>query len=78
MYILNSIGGVQIIVLISSTVDIGYEPRRVNLKVKQVVVVSPIIIQVVLKSKNKDWLVRNLNNKLKWSDDMSTCGLLFQ
>ena len=68
----------QIIVPISSTVDIGYEPRRVNLKVKQVVVVSPIIIQILLKSKNKDWLFRKLNNKLKWSDDMSTCGLLFQ
>jgi len=30
-----------------------------------------------LRSKSKDWLVRNQNNVSEWSD-MSTGGLLFQ
>ena len=35
------------------------------------------LLLAALRSKSKDWLARNQDNVLKWSD-MSTHGMLFQ
>ena len=64
---MNRIGGVMAIVLASSAVDRGFEPRSGCFSAKH----------AALRRKSKDWLARNQNNVSEWSD-MSIRGLLFQ
>jgi hypothetical protein len=64
-------------VFASSAVDRGFEPWSDQTKDYKIGICCFSAKHIALRSKSKDWLVRNQNNVSKWSD-MSTGGLLFQ
>jgi hypothetical protein len=64
-------------VFASSAVDRGFEPWSDQTKDYKIGICCFSAKHIALRSKSKDWLVRNRNNVSKWSD-MSTGGLLFQ
>ena len=72
----NRIGGVMISVLASSAVDRGFEQRSGQTKDCKTGICCFSAKHATLKSKSKDWLVRNQHNIPEWSD-MSIQGLLF-
>ena len=69
----NRIGGVMISVLASSAVDRGFGSS----KDYEIGICCFSATHTALRSKNKDWLVRNQNNVSEWRE-MSIRGLLFQ
>ena len=73
----NSIGGVMVSVLASSTVNRVLEPQSGKNKDYKIGICSFSAKHIALRRKSKDWLARNQNNVSEWSD-MSTRGLLFQ
>jgi hypothetical protein len=73
----NRIGGVMVSVLALSTVDRGIEPHSDQTRDYKIGICCFTAKQEALRSKSKDWLVRNQNNVSEWCD-MSTRGLLFQ
>jgi hypothetical protein len=87
---MNHIGGVMIIVLASSVVDRGFEPRSDQSSVvdggfePRSGQTKDYIIGICcfsakhaeLRRKSKDWLTRNQNNVSEWSD-MSTRDCCF-
>ena len=60
-----------------SIVDPGLEPRSGQTKVYKIGICCFFAKHAALRSKSKDWLVRNQNNVSEWSD-MSIHRLLFQ
>ena len=74
---INNIGGVVVIVLASSAVYRGFEPRSGQTKDYKIGICCFSAKHAALRSKSKDWLARNQNNVSEWSD-MSTRGLLFR
>jgi hypothetical protein len=73
----NRIGGVMVSMFVSSAVDRGFDPRRVQIKDYKIGMCCFSAKHAALRRKSKDWLVRNRNNVSEWSD-ISTRGLLFQ
>jgi hypothetical protein len=73
-YYNNHIGGVIVIVLSSSMVDRGFEPRSGQTKDYTIGICCFSAKYAALRSKSKDWFSRNQNNVSEWSD-MSTRGL---
>ena len=67
----------MVIVLASSAVDRGFEPRSGYTKDYEIGICYLSAKHTALRRKSKDWLARNQNNVYEWSD-MSTHGLLFQ
>jgi len=67
----------MVIVLASSAVDRGSEPRSGKTKDCKIGICCFSTKHAALKRKCKDWSARNQNNVSEWSD-MSTRGLLFQ
>ena len=74
---LDRIGGVMVIVLASSVIDCGFEPRSGQTKDYDIGICCFSAKHTVLRRKSKDWLARNQNNVSEWSD-MHTRRLLFQ
>jgi hypothetical protein len=64
-------------VLASSAVDRGFKPWSCRTKDDKIGICCFSAKHAALRSKSKDWLVRNRNNVSKLSD-MSIHGLLFQ
>ena len=64
-------------VLASRAVDRGFEPRSGQTKDYEIGICCFYAMHAALRRKSKDWLARNQNNVLDWSD-MSTHELLFQ
>ena len=64
-------------VLASSAVDRGFEPWSCRTKDDKIGICCFSAKHAALRSKSKDWLVRNRNNVSKLSD-MSIHRLLFQ
>ena len=64
-------------VLVSSAVDRGFEPRSGQTKDYKIGICCLSAKHAALRSKSKDWLVRNQYNVSGWSD-MSIRGLLFE
>ena len=73
----NHIGGIIVIVLASSAVDRGFEPRSSQAKDYNISMCCFSAKQEALMSKSNKLLISNKDNVLKWSD-MSTRGLLFR
>ena len=73
----NRISGVMVSVLISSAVDLGFEPRSGQTKNDKIGICCFSAKHAALRRKSKDGLARNQNNVSEWSD-MSTRELLFQ
>ena len=72
----NRIGGVMVIVLVSSAVlDRGFEPRSGQTKDYKIDICGFPDKHAALRRKRKDWLARNQNNVSEWSA-MSIRGLL--
>ena len=63
--------------IVSSAVDREFEPRSDQTKDYEIGICCFSGKHPSLRRKNKDWLARNQDNVLEWSD-MSTRGLLFQ
>ena len=63
--------------LASSVVNRGFEPRSGHTEDNKIGICCLSAKHAALRSKSKDWLVRNQNNVSEWSDK-STHGLLFQ
>jgi hypothetical protein len=61
-------------VLVSSTVDCGFEHRSSQNKAYKIGICCFSAKHAALRRKSKDWLVRNQNNVSEWSD-MSIRGL---
>ena len=74
---LDRIGGVMVIVLASSAIDCGFEPRSGQTKDYEIGICCFSAKHTALRRKSKDWLARNQNNVSEWSD-MHTHRLLFQ
>ena len=70
----NRIGGVMVLVLSSSTVDRGFEPRSGKTKDYKIGICCFFAKHAVLRRTSKDWLARNQDNVSEWSD-MSIRGL---
>ena len=68
--------GVMSSMLVSSSVDPGFEPWSVKPKTT-IGIWCFFAKHAALMSKNKDWLAQNQDNVSEWSD-MSTLRLLFQ
>jgi len=64
----NRIGGVMVNVLASSGVDRGLEPRSDQTKVYEISICCFSAKNTSLRSKKKNWLVRNQNKVSEWSD----------
>ena len=64
-------------VLASSAVDRGFDPRSGQTKDFKIGICCFSAKHAALRRKSKDWLARNQNNVIEWSD-MSIRGLLFQ
>ena len=60
----NSIGSVIVIVLTSSVVDCGFDPRSGKTKNYKIVMCCFSAKHAALRRKGKDWLVRNEDNVL--------------
>ena len=71
------IDGVMISVLVLSVAYCGFEFQSGQTKDYKIGIWCFSTKNAALKSKGKDWLARNQNNLLEWSD-MSTCILLYQ
>jgi hypothetical protein len=69
------IGGIM--VLNSSVVDHGFEPRSCQTNDYKIGMCCFSTKHAALRNKSKDWLARNQVNVSKWSD-MSARGQLFQ
>ena len=67
----------MISLLASSAVYRGFEAQSGQNKEYRIGICCFSVKHAVLRRKSKDWLARNQNNVLEWSD-MSTRGLLFQ
>jgi hypothetical protein len=67
----------MVLVLSSSTVDRGFEPRSGKTKDYKIGICCFFAKHAVLRRTSKDWLARNQDNVSEWSD-MCTCGLLYQ
>jgi hypothetical protein len=66
MYV-NRIGGVMVSALVSSTVCLGFESHSaLPITINGYVCFSAK--HAALRSKSKDWLVRNQDNVSKWRD----------
>ena len=63
-------------VLASSVLDREFKPWSSQTKDYKIGICGFFVKHAALRSKSKDWLVRNQNNVSEWSD-MSTLGLLF-
>jgi hypothetical protein len=63
--------------LVSSTVDRGFEPRSGQAKDYKIGICCFSTKHAALRRKSKDWLSRNQDNVSEWSD-MFICRLLFQ
>ena len=74
---MNRTSGVMVIVLASSAVDRGFEPRSGHTNDCGIGMCCLSTKHAALRRKSKDLLARNQNNVSKWSD-MSIHGLLFQ
>jgi hypothetical protein len=74
---MNRIDGIHVIVLASSVIECGFEPRLGQTKPKQIDIGCFSTRQAALRSKNKDWMTQNQDDVSKWSD-LSTRRLLFQ
>ena len=74
---INHIDGVIVIVLASSVVDLGFEPRSGQAKDYKIGICCFSAKHAALWRKSKNWLSRNQDNVSEWSD-MSTHGLFFQ
>ena len=64
-------------VLASSAVDRGFDPRSGQTNDFKIGICCFSAKHAALRRKSKDWLARNQNNVIEWSD-MSIRGLLFQ
>ena len=64
-------------VLASSAVDRGLDPRSGQTKDFKIGICCFSAKHAALRRKSKDWLARNQNNVIEWSD-MSIRELLFQ
>ena len=64
----NRIGGVMVLVLSSSTVDRGFEPRSGKTKDYKIGICCFFAKHAVLRRTSKDWLARNQDNVSEWSD----------
>jgi hypothetical protein len=73
----NPIDGVMVIVLTSSAVDCGFEPRSGQTKDFKIGICCFSAKHAALRRKSKDWFAWNQNNVYEWSD-MSTRGLFLQ
>jgi hypothetical protein len=74
----NRIGGVMVsLLLASSAIDRGFEPRSGQTKDYKNGICCFVAMHAALRRKSKDWLARSQNNVSEWSD-MSICRLLFQ
>ena len=73
----NHIRGVMSSVLVSSSVDCGYEPWLGQTKDNKIGICCFSAKHAALRGQNKDWLARNLDNVSEWGD-MSIRELLFQ
>jgi hypothetical protein len=67
--------GVMVIVLASSVVDRGFEPRSGQTKDYEIGICCFFAKHAALRRRNKDWLARNQDNE---RGDMYIRGLLFQ
>ena len=67
----------MVIVLASSAVDRGFEPRSSQTKDYKIGICCFSAKHAALSRKSKDWLARNEDNVSEWGD-MFTRGLLFQ
>ena len=76
-YLNNHIGSVMGRVLVSRTVDRGFDPRVGQAKDYKIGICCFSAEHAALRKKSKNWLPRNQNNVSEWSD-MSTHGLVFQ
>ena len=63
-------------VLASRAVDCGFEPRSGQTKDYKIGICCFSSKHAALRRKRKDWLTRNQDNVLEWSE-MSIRGLLF-
>jgi hypothetical protein len=77
MLIINSIGGVLVSMVASSSVDCGFEPRSGQIKDYKIGICYFSAKHAPLRRKSKDWVARNQDNASEW-DDMSICGLLLK
>ena len=73
---MTRIGGVMVIVLASSAVDRGFEPRSGHTKDYTYSYFCFSGKHAALRRESKDWSARNQDNVFEW-DDMSIHGLLF-
>ena len=71
----NRVGSVMFIVLASSGVDRGFEPRPGQTKDYWIGICCFSAKHASLKGKNKDWFDRNQDNVSELGD-LSTSGLL--
>jgi hypothetical protein len=71
----SPIDGVMVSLLASSGVDCGFEPRSVQTKDYKIGICCFSAEDAPLRSKSKDWLIRNQDNVSEWNH-MSTRGLL--
>ena len=74
---LNTTIGVMIIVLTSSTVDRGFEPRSDQSKDYKIGISCFSTLYAALRRKSIDWLARNQNNVSEWGK-MFIRGLLLK
>ena len=58
---MNSIGGVMVSVISSSTVDLEFEPRS-----GQIGICCFSVRTTTFRNKSKDWLARNEDNVSEW------------
>ena len=72
----NHIGGIIVIVLGSSAVGRGFDPRSSETKDYNISICWFSTKQEPLICRNKHWLISNKDNMFIWGD-MSTSGLLF-
>ena len=62
----DHIGGVIVIVLASSVVDHGFEPRSGQTKDYKIGICCFSTKHTALRRKSKDWLTRNQDNVSEW------------
>ena len=77
LLIRQTAGGVIVIVLSSTVVDRGFEPRSGQTKDYNICIFFFSANYAVLRRKSKGWLALNQDNVTQWSD-MFIHGLLFQ
>ena len=73
---MNRIGDVMVSVLVPVAVEFGFESRSGQTKDYKIGICCFSSKHAALRSKSKDWLVRNQNNVSEWNN-MSIRGLLF-